>query len=74
MPRLKAPCEKSGVDCPRRVVGCRTDCTEWQQYEKAKAEQYKAGLERFNAEKQYNNYRFDGITKRLHREKSERRK
>ena len=74
MPRLNAPCEKHGVDCPRRQLGCRTDCPEWQQYEKAKAEQYKARLERFNEEKQYYNYRFDGITKTLHRKKAEGRK
>jgi hypothetical protein len=74
MPRLNAPCEKHGIDCPRRVVGCRTDCTEWQEYEKAKAEQYKAGFERFNKEKQYYNYRFDGITKTLRRKKAEGRK
>lgn len=29
-------------DCPRRAVGCRTDCTDWQEHEKRKAERYTA--------------------------------
>lgn len=27
-------------DCPRRAVGCRADCPDWQEHEKRKAERY----------------------------------
>lgn len=29
-------------DCPRRCVGCRTDCPDWQEHERRKAERYEA--------------------------------
>ena len=74
MPRLNAPCEKNGVDCPKRVVGCRTDCPEWQRYEKAKAEQYQRNRERIAAAKLYSGYCYDGFTKTLRRKKAEGRK
>lgn len=29
-------------DCPRRKVGCRTDCPDWAEHERLKAERYAA--------------------------------
>ena len=29
-------------DCPRRAVGCRTDCLDWAEHERRKAERYAA--------------------------------
>lgn len=29
-------------DCPRRAVGCRTDCPDWAEHERRKAERYAA--------------------------------
>jgi hypothetical protein len=55
-------------------VGCRTDCPEWQKYEKAKAEQYQRSRERIAAAKQYSGYCYDGITKTMRRKKAEGRK
>ena len=34
----RIPCPR---DCPKRAVGCRTGCPEWQAHEKAKAERYR---------------------------------
>lgn len=28
----KSPCFNDGNDCPRRHVGCRAECTEWQDW------------------------------------------
>ena len=38
MTKPNAPCKINGVDCPKRVLGCRTDCPEWQRYEAEQAE------------------------------------
>lgn len=33
-------------DCPRRAVGCRSDCPDWQDHERKKAERYAAHQQR----------------------------
>lgn len=37
----RPPCfdEATRTDCPRRCVGCRADCQEWQAWEKVHAEE-----------------------------------
>lgn len=37
MPDGRKFCPK---DCPRRAVGCRSDCPQWQEYEKEKQAEY----------------------------------
>lgn len=37
MPDGRKFCPK---DCPRRAVGCRSDCPQWQEFEKLKQEDY----------------------------------
>lgn len=37
MPDGRKFCPK---DCPRRAVGCRSDCQQWQEFEKLKQEDY----------------------------------
>lgn len=40
---VKPPCKKDGADCPKRKVGCRKDCTDWDEYQIAlQAEKDKA--------------------------------
>ena len=34
---MTPPCPR---DCPKRAVGCRTDCEAWAEHEKRKAERY----------------------------------
>lgn len=41
--RTKPPCKASGVDCPRRAVGCHAGCEEYQKWQENK-EQRKAKL------------------------------
>lgn len=38
---IRPPCfdEATRTDCPRRYVGCRADCPEWQAWEKVHAEE-----------------------------------
>lgn len=40
----RPPCfdEATRTDCPKRHVGCRTDCPEWQAWEKVHAEETEA--------------------------------
>lgn len=44
-----SPCYNSGKDCPKRHVGCRENCDEWDKYtamreaEKAKVREYYRG-------------------------------
>lgn len=37
----RPPCfdEATRTDCPRRYVGCRADCPEWQEWERVHAEE-----------------------------------
>jgi hypothetical protein len=67
---LNSPCE----GCPKRVVGCRTDCGPWKEFEAEAAARREAGRVRFEEQKQYYNYRFDGISKTLRRKHQNRRK
>lgn len=30
---INAPCKKDGIECPRRVFGCRDTCKEYAEYE-----------------------------------------
>lgn len=30
---IKAPCKKDGVECPKRVDGCRNTCKEYAEYQ-----------------------------------------
>lgn len=46
-------------DCPKRSATCRTDCPDWQAYEKAKSEEYRQRQERH----EYENYKADTIRK-----------
>ena len=38
---VKPPCKKRGVDCPRRSLVCRSDCQEWEEYQKRIKEEKK---------------------------------
>lgn len=33
------PCYNNGLDCPRRRLGCRSECEEWKKYEKIHADE-----------------------------------
>lgn len=35
---VKAPCKKDGVECSKRVFGCRNTCKEYAEYEQKFAE------------------------------------
>lgn len=35
---VKAPCKKDGVECSKRVFGCRNTCKEYAEYEKKLAD------------------------------------
>lgn len=35
----RPPCQVDGVDCPRRHVGCRDDCKEWNDWTAIHAEE-----------------------------------
>ena len=37
-------------DCQRRRVGCRTDCPDWAEHERLKAERYAAKRQEYAAE------------------------
>ena len=39
----KPPCfdESTNTDCPKRHVGCRSECEEWRKYEEARMPYYK---------------------------------
>ena len=39
---LRAPCldQKTKKDCPKRQLGCRKECSEWQKYEAQKKIEY----------------------------------
>lgn len=30
---INAPCKKDGIECPKRVMGCRKTCPEYAEYE-----------------------------------------
>ena len=65
-----APCK----DCPKRAVGCRTECEPWQQYEKDRAEwgaQVKVVLDDMRT---IRDYKYKGIYKRIRLDNSAKRK
>lgn len=70
MPKPNAPCK----DCQRRQVGCRTDCTEWQQYEKEKAVYSGEVFEKYKRECEICQYKKAGRSKYLHQRWKSRRK
>lgn len=35
---VNAPCKKDGIECPRRVMGCRKTCPDYAKYEKKLAD------------------------------------
>ena len=74
MVKPNAPCEKHGVACPRRQVGCRRDCDEWKRFEQAQAEHYKERDEEIRKTRAIGNYRFDGITRRLRENERNKRR
>ena len=30
--REKPPCKVDGIDCPKRYVGCKAECDDWQKW------------------------------------------
>lgn len=35
---VNAPCKKDGIECPKRVFGCRKTCPEYAEYEQKLAD------------------------------------
>lgn len=35
---VNAPCKKDGIECPKRVMGCRKTCPDYAEYEKKLAD------------------------------------
>lgn len=35
----RPPCRKNDTDCPRRRVGCKSDCPEWQKWQEVHLEE-----------------------------------
>lgn len=74
MHKPNSPCKKDGVDCTERVLGCRTDCLPWQEYEKAQAEWRKAINDIADKERVVRDYKYKGIYKRVRLDNQAKRK
>ena len=48
MSRIEAPCYKNGVDCPKRKIGCRSQCEAWHEYEDAVEQDRALKIKRYN--------------------------
>lgn len=70
MQKPKAPCK----DCPRHQLGCRTDCPEWQQYEKDRAEWGEVVKAIMDDMRNIRDYKYRGIYKRIKLDNSAKRK
>jgi hypothetical protein len=46
--KVRHPCydEATKTDCPKRKAGCRSNCSDWKKYEKAREEERKEMRER----------------------------
>ena len=65
-----APCK----DCTERVLGCRTDCDPWQEYERKQAEWRQAIIDIADKAQAFRDYKYKGIYKRERLEKQAKRK
>lgn len=70
MRRPIAPCK----DCTERVLGCRTDCTEWQEYERKQAEYRQEIINKADKERVIRDYKYKGIYKRERLDNQAKRK
>ena len=74
MPKPNAPCKKDGVDCTKRVLGCRTVCTDWQKYERKQAEYRQDKAEQIRLTKDVIEYKKDFRETALRKKKIRGRK
>jgi hypothetical protein len=65
-----APCK----DCTERVLGCRTDCEPWKQYERERAEWGKEVKVVLDQQRTIRDYKYRGIYKRERLDLNARRK
>lgn len=62
---MKNPCydPETQIDCPKRRVGCRKDCTEWKEYEEEQRKRYSDKLKTVQKSAITNDYYFDKTKK-----------